>query len=437
MTVRVSRSLAAIGVVMFAALAMGAAERPSNPSFPAASATRLANGVIVASQPLSQTPLVAAQILLPIGLQQQAPDKAGVAAIAAATILATPVEAGRTLTDVVSDAGAQLSYVVDPADTRFYLECQGPDFPRLLHDLRSALRNPSMVAFEKQRSNQLVTAQNAAKSPLEAAYAMVRQVRYQGTGFGMPDAGNAISISNLTQTDVRAFISAAQSARGTVVALSGATGPDSLAAVQREFSDFSPAAPTPVPSPRNVGRLHEIVSHRPVPSPWVAVAYGAPSRYSNDYAAMLVIQALLGQGGDANALAFASNTTASMDYLGAFYQSEAEPGSLIIFLDGGDIDQALRDLQTGVARLRARSLDAGLIEEAKRLALGNYYASASGLDGSTLLLGRAAASPVGVDFENQLPLKIAAVSAADVRRIAGRYLTRETVAVILPQTPGQ
>jgi zinc protease len=415
---------------------LAAAPRPPAVSFAPSSVIKLANGVTIVSQPTDQLQLVGAQIFLPAGLTQQPADKAGIAALAAAIVLATPVEGSQSLALVAQNLGATISYTLDPTDTRFYIESRTADFPRLLRDVRNALRHPDLSQFNTLRASAVQNANQLTKSPLEAAYAMVRRVRYDGTGFAYPDTGSALSIGNITPPDVQAYLRTAQRANGTVVALTGAADSDAIEAAKREFGDLASASSAPIPAPRPVDRTQEIVAHRNVPSPWIAVAYGAPSQYSSDFAAMLVIEALLGPGGDVHALAFASNTAAPTEYLGAYYQYEAQPGSLVVFLDGegATVDQAVRDLQTGVARLRGQNLPPSLIDEAKQLALGNFYLSATDLNQLSWLLGRAAASPDGVQFENALPQRIANVSAADIRRVAQRYLTRETVAIVLPQT---
>lgn len=405
-------------------------------SFPAAQISRLANGVIIVSQTSADSPLIGAQIFIPAGLLQQSSDAAGIAGITAAMVLQTPVEGNATLADTVAAAGGSISYTLAPADTHYYLECRDADFPRLLHDLRSALRHPAVAQLPAARTKALSAIDQLTKNPLESVYAMIRQVRYQGTGFAYPDSGNVLAVRRLSVADVLSYAASSQRGGGTIVALEGAVSPAVLASARTEFSDFAAGAAAAVPNPRTVERTSQVVEHRDVPVPWVAVAYEAPSQYSADFATMLVIEALLGQGGDVNALAFNSDAAAPAQYVGAYYQYEARPGSLIVFLDGdtGNVDQAIRDLQGGIARLRTAGLSSDLIAQAKRLALGNFYVSINDLSEQSWLLGRAAASPDGAQFENLLPQRIAAVSAADIHRVSQRYLSKETVALVLPQT---
>jgi predicted Zn-dependent peptidase len=177
------------------------------------------------------------------------------------------------------------------------------------------------------------------------------------------------------------------------------------------------------------------VTHRAVAAPWVAVGYPAPGMYAKDYPAMLVIEALLGRGGDVHSFSLGSDNSLPDEFAGAYYQYEAQPGMLAIFLNGSDssVDTAVRDLQSAVNRLRGSALPSAVIDHGRRLAVGQYYASVSTLGDAAWLLGRAAASPDGTDFENLVPVRIARVSAADVQRVARRYLQGEILGIVLPQ----
>jgi len=149
---------------------------------------------------------------------------------------------------------------------------------------------------------------------------------------------------------------------------------------------------------------------------------------------------LLGRGGDIHALSFGSaGTAAAEDYVGAFYQYEARPGTFVIFLNGGagDVDAALRQVEQGILRLRTELLPDQLVSRGRALALGDYYLSVTSLSDAAWLLGRSAGSPEGIAFEDELVGKILAVTPADVERVAKQYLSDETVAVVLPASAGR
>jgi zinc protease len=420
-----------------AVLLLGAAPPDPIAHFPTALARTLPNGVIVTAQISNDAPIANAQVFLPAGLAQQSPDQAGVAAVTAANVLRTTVENGQHLADLAIAAGGSITYTVDPEATRFEIQSSSAELPRLVRDLTQAIAKPDPSQFAAARDEVVSAARDAEKIPALVAYAMVRQVRYQGTGFAYPQGGRAFTLARLTSADMQRFAARYQHGTGTVVALAGALADADINAIDADFAAWPAGAASPAPSNSPAKRQTEIVAHRNVPAPWLAIGFAAPSQYSKDFAAMLVIQALLGRGGDVHAMSFGSAGSAGAeDYVGAFYQYEARPGSFVIFLNGGsgDIDAAARQVEQGVLRLRTEPLPSALVERARALALGDYFLSVTSLGDAAWLLGRSASSPEGVAFENALAGRILAVNAADIQRVAKQYLGDSTIAVVLPIT---
>lgn len=419
------------------AFLMGAAPATQEARFPHASQSTLPNGVIVTAQISTDAPIAGAQVFVPAGLAQQTAGTAGIAAVTAATVLRTPVEGARSLTEAATAAGGSITFTIDPETTRFQIEGQASALPRLLADLAHAIAQPDAGQFNAARNEVVAAARIDDANPALVAYTMVRQVRYQGSGFAFPQGGRATSLARLNASDMQRFAASYQYGSGTVIALTGALAQADVEAASQAFASW-PARSAPAPPVATAEkRQHEIVAHRNIQSPWLAIGFNAPSQYSKDFPTMLVIQALLGRGGDVHALSFGSGGSLSaQDYVGAFYQYEARPGSFVIFLNGGsgDVDAALKQVEQGIVRLRAEPLPAALVARARKLALGDYYLSVTSLADAAWLLGRSASSPDGVAFENELASRISAVGAADVQRVARQYLANETVAVVLPIT---
>jgi zinc protease len=442
-----NRSIALAIATSLAWIALiGAAPNVPASSFQTAAMERLPNGTTIVLQATGGA-LIAAEVVVPAGLAQQTAANAGVAGVAAQLVLDTPIDGGMSLSEAAEQVGATVTYTLDPLDTRFYLEAQPPQFARLLHGLVAAIGAPDITGFAAARAAALTSASTAGDGPAIAALDMLRQVAYTGTGYAYPDAGRQISLSKLTVSDATAFASLYRQASGTVVALEGAVDDSVLGVVRSEFNKFGAsggrtrstllaAAQASTKAPPLSPRGHEVVTHRDVAAPWVAVGYPAPSMYASDYPVMLVIEALLGRGGDVHSFSLGSANSLPDEFAGAYYQFEAQPGMLAIFLNGSDtsVDTAVRDLQNAVDRLRGTALPEAVLDNGRRLAVGQYFASVSTLDDAAWLLGRSATSPDGPNFENLVPVRIAHVSAADIQRVARKYLNGEILGIVLPET---
>ena len=434
----VSRRLSRAVLAFVLPLALlGAAPAAAPGHFPSATVTTMSNGVIVTAQISNDSPLASAQIFVPAGLAQQTALTAGVAAVTADLVLRTAVDNHMSLSDEAASAGGSVDYEIDPETTRFEIESRAADLPRLLRALARAIAKPDLSQLPAARTHVLDAANDDEKNPARVAYAMVRQVRYRGTGFAFPQAGRASALARLTADDVTRFAAMYQHGTGTIVALTGALSAADIDGAGAAFKAWPASAAPVVAPPTPDKRQNQVIAHRDVAAPWLALGFAAPSQFSQDFPAMLVIEALLGRGGSTRSLSFGtSNQASAEDYAGAYYQYDADPGTLVIFFNGGasDVESALRQAEDGITRLRGQPLPAELVARARKLALGEYYLSVTSLSDAAWMLGRSVRSPEGVGFENALAARIAAVSAADVQRVAKRYLSSETIAVVLPAT---
>ncbi|HET9342734.1 MAG TPA: insulinase family protein [Candidatus Eremiobacteraceae bacterium] len=404
-------------------------------TFPGAGTETLPNGVVLATQGSAETPIVSVNVFLPAGAAQQPPDRGGIAGLTAAVVLGTRVDGGKTLSQAASDAGASLSYTIDPENTRFSLECKADDLARLMNGLGAALRAPDASALPEARKAALQSARDAIADPSMTVYAMVKQSEFAGTGYATLDQGSPTALASTTASDVEAFAGQYRHGHGTVVALSGDVTPAGYDAVRSAFLGFAPNEAPRGAAPPKI-RANELVAHRAVAAPWVAVGFSVPSQFSSDFPVMLVIEALLGRGGDVHSFSYGSAAQLPAGFVGGYYQYEAEPGMLVEFYNGVDIVSELRTLNAGVSRLRTSTLPAALINEAKSSAEGTFLTSIATLDDQSWLLGRSVLSPSGILFENQLPARIKAVTPADVRRVAQKYLGTQTLALVSPNQAG-
>lgn len=421
--------------MLAAALAPAAASTATSTTFPASQTTTMGNGVIIAAQSSTETPIVSVNIFLPAGAAQQPVDKSGVAGVTAALILATRVDGTRTLSDVANDDGAMLSYTIDPESTRFSIEGRASDIPALIGDLATAMKAPDLAALPNVRRAALKTAHDAIADPAMTVFSMVRQSQFDGTGYAKLDQGDPTSLERLSAADVGAFSAQYRHGRGTVVALTGNVTTASIDAAKSAFGDFaSTSAPRGAAAPKL--RPHELVAHRAVPAPWVAVGFSVPSQFSSDFPVMLVIEALLGRGGDVHSFSYGSDAELPDGFVGGYYQYEADPGMLVEFYNGPDIFDDLRTLNVGISRLRTSALPSSLLDEAKASAQGTFLTSVATLDDQSWLLGRSILSPSGVAFEDDLPARIAKVTPADVERVAKAYLGTQILALVSPNQGG-
>jgi len=175
-----------------------------------------------------------------------------------------------------------------------------------------------------------------------------------------------------------------------------------------------------------------IVAHRDVGAPWVVVGYAAPSPNSKDFGAMLLLESLL-------AGAFDRTSTTSLGLVeksvGAFYLYDSTPASLVVYVNGSETDPslALREVLVVSRSLSLKPLGPDALKHFKTAAEGEFLTDSVSLSDRSYLLGTFASQGLGTDSINAALAQLENTTAADVQRVAKKYLQRYIVALVLPR----
>ena len=102
------------------------------------------DGTTTIVQQDNAAPLVHVSVVVRAGLDRQALNQSGLAALTAQTILRTPVD-GVALEDAVAAHGGSIHYTVDPTDVRFSIESLPNDATAVVDLARRAFAAPSSI----------------------------------------------------------------------------------------------------------------------------------------------------------------------------------------------------------------------------------------------------------------------------------------------------
>ena len=121
--------------------------------------------------------------------------------------------------------------------------------------------------------------------------------------------------------------------------------------------------------------------------------------------------------------------------VGAFYLYDSTPASLVVYVNGTQVDPslALRELIAASRTLSVKPLDAGALRHFKPAAEGQFLTDSVNLSDRSYLLGTFAAQGLGTDSINAALDALERTSSADVQRVAKTYLQRYIVALVLPR----
>ena len=121
--------------------------------------------------------------------------------------------------------------------------------------------------------------------------------------------------------------------------------------------------------------------------------------------------------------------------VGAFYLYDSTPASLVVYVNGTQVDPtlAVRELLVVSRSLALRPLSADTLRRFKTTAEGRFLTDSVSLSDRSYLLGTFASWGLGSDSMNAALDALEQTTPADVQRVAKAYLQRYIVALVLPR----
>jgi zinc protease len=379
-------------------------------------------------------PLAGVELFVRAGLDRQTATQSGLAALVAECVLSTPVD-GVMLADAVDARGASIGYAVAQQHVRFFIEGT-PDGVAAAAPLAArALAAPSfdLAVLAAART---ALGERIADEELDAAIVGVRMLRssYYRGGAGLPALGTPAALAGLTAADTRAFYERWYLRGGAFIASVGHTGEAtdaaarSLAGALREGTAVAERLATkPL-----AAQPKRIVTHRDVSAPYVALGFAAPSLGDTDFAAALVIRALLTSVFDRVG---ATTQPPQLRSVGAVYGYDTTPAQLVLWLNGGRIDAAggLAALDAVVKGAATKRLTPAVLNRYKETARGAWALQTLTLDERAFAIGNAVAQGLDADAGDAVGAAIGRVTAADVQRVVKKYFRRFDIALVMPR----
>lgn len=395
-------------------------------------------GVTAVQQADALSGIAGVQVFLQAGVDRETPAQNGLAALVAQTVLRTP-ENGAPLEDAVKAAGGTVFFTMEPARVRFYAECAPQTYAACLQMLGAALAKPdfSQTTLDdaRKRLNGMIAADQ--HSALRVGMDMLNRSFYQNSDAGLPRYGMSESLASFSASDARAFY-AAHYRRGDAVVSAAGTIPSAAPPAASAVAGLPPGTSSPIVIRQAAlpAVSRELIAHRDVSVPWLVAQYRAPDMNSRDFGAMLILaqfmQRTLSEVSDVPTIA---TKPQSEQGVGAYYNFDAKPANIIVYVDGGLGDPA-RTFSTalGVVGVLGQARLGGDLAQLKNYALGRVLESSQTVEERALLGGIYASRGLSPDYRAQITKAINSTTAADLQRVASRYLNAPTIALVLPRS---
>jgi predicted Zn-dependent peptidase len=398
-----------------------------------------AASVTVIEQRDGASELVGTEVMLQAGLDRQSAKQNGLAALVAESILRTPVRGYASLEEAVAANGGSITYSVDPRGVRFYLEGLSRSYPSLLDLLRTALAKPDFgertLSAARGALDEKIS--QAQRVPLTVGIDMLNRAFYQDSA-GMPPYGLPATLAGFSTSDAQEFFQQHYRSGDAIISTVGdvASLPSTALGALAQALPSGTSARVRVSMGKLPSTARELLARRDVSVPWLVAQYPAPELQSKDFGAMLVLTAFMQRTlADVAEIPQIATMAASDRGVGAYYNFDAQPANVVIYVDGG-LGDPTRTFATAltVVNVLGHAKLGGDLNEMKSYAAGRLLEDTATLQDRAWFAAVYASRGVTSDYFTRALKAINATTAADLQRVAAHYLGAPTIALVLPRS---
>jgi predicted Zn-dependent peptidase len=399
----------------------------------------LPNGIRLVARASGPAPVVSMALFLAAGSASEAATESGVSALLARVAIKgtrhrTALEVART----AEDAGGGIESATDQE----YVELRVGGLARhwremldLLCDVGSA---PRLADEEVTRERAVLLGQihGLEDEPGHVAGRLLARALYGPSGYGLPASGEVETVGRLGGEALARRFQAGWVPAGMVLVVSGAVPVEEVLVEARwRLAGWRAGAPPPAlpvaPARPVESQVQEV---RPTQQAHLLVGFLAPAVGNPDHTATKVMTAILG-GGMSSRLFRRLRDEQGLAYsVGAVYPTRRGSGRIVIHIATAPANLAAAEagIREEVARLAGEALLAEELARAKTQMIGALALDCRTSARQTFYRGAFELMGVGADYLEQYGARVEAVSAADVQRVAQRYLADPARVVVGP-----
>lgn len=410
-------------------------------TFPAFTERTLSNKAQLVVVENHEQPVVSVNIYIKGAGQVSDTDaKPGVATMTASLLDAgTPSRTSKQIAEAVEGMGANIFTSAGPEWASVSATMLKNDVDAVLDILADVLLNPTFPAdeVETERKRSLTDLQTALSRP-----ATLAQRQFEAAVFGKHPYGRlqtTTGLRSITREDLVAFHQANYKPANALIVVSGDVNPAEISAkLESKLNKWTgpgSARPAFVAAPARTGREIILVNKPGAVQASYRIGHTIVPATSADWPALTVAQYIVGAPGSFQGWLMQELREKKGYTYGAFAQAaqRIDPGYIMM---SGDVrnevaDSALTIFLDLMQKVKTQPIDAHNLDRIKSLITGSFPlqietpSQVASQVASAMLLGQ------GKDHVTTWRQRVAAVTAADVQRVAKQYLHPENALIVV------
>lgn len=431
---RLAARAAAVVLVLAASALAGAQTQPT------VRAERLDNGmtVLVRENPLA--PVVAVSLMVAVGSRWETAANAGVSNfLDAVMVKGTTKRSGSELADMIASLGGKVSASGEVDYSEIRASALARFWKELLRLTAELALEPKLAAEEvdPERDFLLSRIQRRRDNVAARAFDELYAALYGAHPYALSTLGTPESLARIDHAAIVAHYRTFYRPERMVLAVSGQVSASAVVAEARRLFGALPGGPRPpepsVPAPPvpTARRIDIVQSAQQVQ---ILVGGLAPSLDDADHAPVKVLSTVLGGGMAGRLFAELRDKQALAYSATSYYDAVRGPGALVLYLGTApeNASRAETALRAEVDRVKNEPVGDEELRRAKGYLLGRYAMDRRTNDRQAWYLAFYETALVGGEYPERYRRAVEGVKAADVQRVARRYLAAPTTVVLHP-----
>jgi predicted Zn-dependent peptidase len=431
-----------VTLVALALMLLGAGAAAAQPKAPSISRTTLPNGMVVLVRENPVAPVVAYSLMVKMGTRWETRDVAGISNLLQLMVVrGTTKLDGLQIVQAADRMGGSIEAVADADQAEISATALSRNWTEMLELVADVALYPSLPegTLGAVRDFLITQIRNRGEKPQDVAQDTVLARVFGDHSYAWDPVGLRESLSKVDRTALIAHYRRHYVPGAMVLAVSGQVKTaEVVAAAQRLFGGIA-AGPVPVPrvaTPPAPATSREVIR---VPGAQAQIMMGglAPALTDADYAAVKVLGSLLG-GGMASRFFSELRDKQGLAYTTTLrYPTRVEQSMVVAQLGTAPENAAKAEaaLQAELARIQRESPTDDELRVAQAYLLGTLAMDRRTNARQAWYLAAYEQAGVGHEFLDRYPQGVRAVTAADVQRVARRYLSVLRTVIVAPPAP--
>ena len=385
--------------------------------------------------------VVAFQTLVGTGTAIESSSLAGVSSFTNALLLrGTEGRTEEEIFDAIENLGASLSQSQLPDMANVSLVATAETWQDALPIYLEVLTSPAFTEeeFNRLKRDSLLSIEAQGDDNFGTIYDQLLLSLYGDSGYGNPDLGTLESMENLTLAQVQDFYARHYVPENMVVTVVGNINAELMAA--RLGTALGALESTESPFEKG-SRSIDLSEPRTVTTEkteanlaWLVMGFPGPPMASDDYAAMKVLNSVVGSGSSSRMFSIIRDQQGLAYATGSFFPSRAGESHLAVYAivlpEYGEA--VVDDILAILYDVRDNGVTADELNLAIQRELGDFVLRNETAEEKSFHFGWYEMLGAGHQVDSDYPDRISAVTSEDVQRVAAEYLETYVVSVLQP-----